>query len=178
MVIRLHPVSRGLHFTVPDMRNWLLKTKLTTVVVMRWDDSSTPPQWPWPWPWPWSWPWPSSWPWLSTRRSLVQWHSIIWLYIISMILHHPNDLDLDLDLDRDLDLNLDLYLVLNFAWLFLTLFNHMTLHHLNRSAPSQRPWPSTLWPLTLTLTTITQHHHTPIHNTTHHHTPHIISMSL
>jgi hypothetical protein len=81
------------------------------------------------------------------------------------------DLDINLDLDLDIDLNFDLNLVLNFAWLFSKLFNYMTLHHLNRSAASQRPWPLTLWPLTLTLTTITHQHYilqyTTLHITTH-----------
>ena len=87
---------------------------------------------------------------------------------------------------------LDLYLVLNFAWLFSTLFNYMTLHHLNRSAPSQsfctisivlhhhndldlRHYDHWLWPWTPSPNTTILQYKT-LHTTTTHHIA-IISMS-
>ena len=95
-----------------------------------------------------------------------------WFYTILMTLTLTSTLTLTLTLTLTSILSL---ILLDF---FSTLFNYMTLHHLNRSVPSQRPWPSTLWPLTLTLTTITQHHHTPIHTTTHHHAPHCYHINV
>ena len=93
-----------------------------------------------------------------------------WFYTIPMTLTLTSTLTLISTLTFILSL-----ILLDFFWHYSIIWLYtisIVLHHLNRAAPSQRPWPSTLWPLTLTLNTINHHRHTSIHNTTHHHTPH------